>query len=76
LKLCKDCKHFQGVAAARECTASQNEKRSPDYVNGGEIIDYTWFVARFARQSSAHCGPDAAWFEPREIEPLVQKAAA
>lgn len=73
MKFCKDCKHVRPAEGYRElnrfarCFAPQNTMRSPVT---GEAVAVSSTREYCAMQRSAndgtHCGPEGAWFEPRE----------
>lgn len=54
MKFCKDCQHY--LAKRMECEINPSQS----WVTGEQI--YT--NAHLYRESNAHCGRDARWFEP------------
>lgn len=62
MKLCKDCKHFDGNMA---CAVAVRLNEKPDIVSGVmDCGDGEW-RARDQRRKQDACGVDAAWFEPK-----------
>lgn len=68
MKFCKDCKHIAGVQGDNyefaHCEAPQNLTRDP--VAGGMVAKHYTYCSIVRKEGVGRCGPDAAWFEPRE----------
>lgn len=69
MKLCIDCRYFSPVAGASNDGSCQSDRpereREKSKVTGS--TGYKWhFCSTLRAEGEGRCGPDAAWFEPKE----------
>lgn len=60
MKLCKDCKFFNGSQAV--CANSNNTKTN--YVTGEKVF---MMFPQDLRELESYCSPDAKWFESSDV---------
>ena len=69
MKLCIDCEHYRNRSNMAFCESPKNE---------WSVIDGRpkSLFAALQRSTRYSCGPDAAWFEPKQAIPSKRSIAA
>lgn len=72
-KFCVDCEHIAGNSSSDwerfKCRAKQNElSRDLNLVTGHDIVRWKVDTCKECRESEAHCGKSAVWYEKRTFK--------